>query len=291
MTSSAISKKVQKYYDQEVKDYTKMYKKNYSSYPSNYLRMNIILDRLKKNKIKTILDVGCGTCGPMIKFLQEGYMVQGFDFSKEMIKEGKNELIKAGFSPDLIFFGDLENPSTLPKKKFDAIIASGVFPHIVNESKVLMKLQKYLNKNGKVFIEFRNDLFSIFTFNQYSLDFFLNQLLNKKSLSGSIGKEVKSYLMNKFDVQKSKTKNTKKLSYTDIYAKFHNPLSIKEDLFEPNNFTVNKLHFYHYHSFPTIFHKKYPKLFEKLSLKQEQPNDWRGYLMASAFVVEATKNS
>lgn len=44
--------KVRKYYDQEVKDYTKMYKKNYYEYPSNLIRLNIILDRLKKIKLE-----------------------------------------------------------------------------------------------------------------------------------------------------------------------------------------------------------------------------------------------
>ena len=291
MKSDIRIKKIQEYYDQEVHDYTKMYKKNYSSYPSNLLRMNIILDRLKKNKIKTILDVGCGTCGPMIKFLKEGYKVEGFDFSKEMIKEGKKELEKAGFNSNLIYFANLEKPSTLPKKKFDAIIASGVFPHVPNEVKILKNLQKLLNKNGKVFIEFRNDLFSIFTLNQYSLDFYLNQVLNKKSFSGKLSKEVNNFYNKKFEIPKSKTKKSKKLSYTDIFSKFHNPLSIGAEIFEPANFTINKTHFYHFHALPPIFRKNHPTLFDKLSLKCEKPNDWRGNLMASAFVIEATKNN
>jgi len=72
-------------------------------------------------------------------------------------------------------------------------------------------------------------------------------------------------------------------------AKFRNPLSIENELFEPCNFSLVDIHFYHYHALPPIFENKYPKLFRDMSLKMEKPNDWKGYLMASAYVIEAKK--
>jgi 2-polyprenyl-3-methyl-5-hydroxy-6-metoxy-1,4-benzoquinol methylase len=56
------------------------------------IRLNIVLKRLRENKIKSILDVGCGSCSPMRKLLKEGFKVTGFDFSKEMVEEGKKVL-------------------------------------------------------------------------------------------------------------------------------------------------------------------------------------------------------
>jgi hypothetical protein len=67
-------------------------------------------------------------------------------------------------------------------------------------------------------------------------------------------------------------------------------LTIEDEIFKPNGFSVNKIHFYHYHALPPIFENKYPGLFQELSLRLEKPNDWKGYLMASAYVVEAIKN-
>ena len=52
---------------------------------------------------------------------------------------------------------------------------------------------------------------------------------------------------------------------------------------------VEKIHFYHYHSMPPIFEKKYPKIFRKTSMKLEKPDNWKGYFLSSAFVVEASK--
>lgn len=38
--------------------------------------------------------------------------------------------------------GDVENIKSLPKKKYDAVIALGVFPHILNEKKALVNIKK-----------------------------------------------------------------------------------------------------------------------------------------------------
>lgn len=282
--------KALKYYSQttETKDYVKMYEKGYSKYPANLIRLNIILKRLRKFKINSILDVGCGSCGPMKKLLQEGYKVQGIDFSEKMIEEGGKVLEKSGFSSKLISIGDLEKDSSLPNKKFDSVIALGVFPHILNEKKALSNIRKRLKKGGKAFIEFRNDLFAVYTLNQYSVDFFLNRVVLKKILPKKILRELEEFYSIRFRTHKQIRKDYGKISYDEVLAKFHNPLNIGSELFFPNKFSIDNIHFYHYHALPPIFQSRYPKLFNELSLKLEKPNDWRGYLMASAFVVEAT---
>jgi SAM-dependent methyltransferase len=283
-------KMAKKFYDQEAKDYIRMYREGYKEYPANLIRLNFMVERLKQNRIKTILDAGCGTCGPMIKLLEKGFIVKGFDFSKEMVKEGRKELEKMGYDANLISQADLENDATLPDEKFDAIIALGVFPHILNERKALSNMRKRLKKHGLVFIEFRNDLFAAYTLNRYSLDFFLNRVVELSSLPNGIAEEIVNFYSERLKVDKSDRKEKGKITYTDILAKFHNPLNIDEELFRPTGFSIIKIHFYHYHALPPIFENKYPRLFRELSLKMEKPNDWKGYLMASAYVVEARKN-
>jgi len=280
---------VLKYYDQESQDYNLMYKEGYQNYPANLIRLNMVTELLKKKKVKTILDIGCGTCIPMIRFLNEGFHVKGFDFSKKMIEHGKKELEKAGHDPDLIFYADLEKNKNLPDEKFDAILALGVFPHILDENKALSNMRERLKDQGLVFIEFRNDLFAAYTLNKYSLDFFLNRVIDISSLPNNTSEDVKEFYQERLKVDKPLMKEKNKLFYNDVLAKFRNPLSIEEELFKPNGFEVVNLHFYHYHSLPPVFENKYPDLFRDLSLKMEKPNDWRGYLMASAYVVEARK--
>jgi len=290
MDSDADKERVRKYYDQEAREYSQIYQEELAEYPASLIRLNFIVERLKQNNVKTILDVGCGTCAPMIRLLKEGFQVKGFDFSEDMVKEGRGELEKAGFDPSLIFHGDLEDDSSLPKEKFDAIMALGVLPHISDEAKALTNMRQRLNKGGIVFIQFRNDLFAAFTLNKYSLDFFLNRVIDLGSLPDNVLAEVVSFYSQRLKVDKPDKKTKGKIAYTDIRATFRNPLNIGEELFKPNGFSINKIHFYHYHALPPIFEDKYPGLFRELSLKLEKPNDWKGYLMASAFVVEARKD-
>lgn len=282
--------KSKKFYNQEAKHYIKQYREGYKGYPANLIRLNIIVDRLKKNNVKTILDIGCGTCGPMIiRLLQEGFDVKGFDFSFEMVKQGRKELGKAGYKPELIHCADLEDEKTLVHERFDAILALGVFPHIVGEKRALSNVRKLLNKGGVVFIEFRNDLFAAYTLNKYSLDFFLNKLINVSSLPKDVGEEVIRFYSKRLKVDKPVKKQNGTIAYTDVLAKFHNPLNIGEGLFKPCGFRILNTHFYHYHALPPIFENKFPTFFKEQSLQMEQPDDWRGYLMASAYVIEARK--
>ena len=281
--------KAKNYYDQEAGDYIKQYQDGYDQYPANLIRIKFIIERLKKNNVKTILDAGCGTCGPMIKLLKEGFDVKGFDFSKDMVEQGKKELEKAGYDPELVHSADLENGSGLLRGKFDAILALGVFPHIVDEKKGLSNMGKSLNPNGLVFIEFRNDLFSAYTLNKYSLDFFLNRVIDLNSFPQELRDEVIDFYSERLKVDKPIKEKNGKIRYEDILAKFRNPLSIENELFEPCNFSIVDINFYHYHALPPIFENKYPKLFRELSLKMERSNDWKGYLMASAYVIEAKK--
>lgn len=280
------------YYDQESETYIHQYNENFKEYPANLVRINLVIERLKKNNVKTVLDCGCGSCGPMIKMLDEGFKVKGFDFSEKMINQGKKELEKANYDPDLIYQIDLEDEFIKSDEKFDAVVALGVFPHLLDENKVLLNLRKKLNKNGLIFIEFRNDLFAIFSSNNYSFNFYLNEIVDKNSLPDDVLKDVVNYYSDMFKITKIDkiSENNKKIHYTDGLAKLHNPLNIDDKLFKPTGFSLINNHFYHYHALPPIFEKKYPELFIELSLKLEKPNDWRGNIMASAFVVEARKD-
>jgi len=282
-------KKAQDYYDQESEKYKVMYEEGYEKYPANLIRLKLIINRLKKNNLQNILDVGCGTCIPMIKLLEQGFSVKGFDFSADMIKMGKIELKKEGYDSASIFQADLEDDSSLPEETFDAILALGVFPHISDELKALINMKKRLNDNGKVFIEFRNELFSLFSLNKYSYDFFLNKMMQKDSLPEDISNQVIQFYSKLFNLETSQIENKEKISYHEILARFRNPLTINDELFKPANLDIQKIHFYHYHALPPVFEQKFPKLFYQLSQQLEKPDDWRGNFMCSAFVVEAGK--
>lgn len=279
--------KSKEYYDQVAQTYKQMYEENYDKYPANLIRLKLLIKKLKETNTKTVLDVGCGTCTPMIRLLREGFDVRGCDFSAEMIKIGKHQLIKEQFDPNLISQADIEDDASLPNDKFDSILALGVFPHLVDESKALQNLKKRLNSNGQVFIEFRNELFALFSSNKYTIDLILNKMIDFNSYPKEIQTNLIEFYSNMYGVTKPKKNHDGKISYDEILARFRNPLTIEKDLFLKNGFFVRNIHFYHYHALPPIFAEKYPEFFKTKSMELEEPSSWKGNFMASAFVVEA----
>jgi len=240
---------------------------------------DIIRNRIQRLKIKTILDVGCGAGTPMIEYLKLNYQIKGIDFSAKQLEVAKGELKKNGFNPDLVTEADIENELTLPKENFDCIISVGVFPHLVNSSKALVSFVKMLNEKGKLFIQFKNALFSMFSLNKYSYEFFTHELIDMDSL-GLLQKDVDLFLRSKFSTQ------TENFEF-DVLSKYDNPLTIS-NLFEPLGLQIDKIHFFHYHIAPPILENVHPKLFRKLGYSIENSNDWRGYFLASSFIVEAS---
>ncbi len=289
MNESAGKLKARNYYDQEAEDYIKQYREGYDRYPQNLIRIKFIIERLKKINVKTVLDAGCGTCGPMMRLIKEGFDVRGFDFSEDMVKMGRKELEEAGHSGDLIHWADLEEGTDLGDNRFDAMLALGVFPHILDEKKALTNMGKMLNPGGSVFIEFRNDLFSAFSMNNYSIDFYLNRCIDLDEVPEDLRKDVTEFYTKRLQVEPPVKDESGQLRYTDILAKYKNPLTIGKELFKPCDFEIEDIHFYHYHALPPAYEKTHTKIFRELSMKMEKTNDWRGYLMASAYVVEAKK--
>ena len=72
--------------------YLKVYQDDFDEYPDQRIRLDISKDILKKNKVKSILDVGCGSCVPLYELAKEGYSIKGIDINPEMIKTGKTFL-------------------------------------------------------------------------------------------------------------------------------------------------------------------------------------------------------
>ena len=73
--------------------------------------------------------------------------------------------------------------------------------------------------------------------------------------------------------------------YDQVLSRTHNPFEVCDQFVEAGFRNVRTL-FYHFHILPPMFEKQAPDVFRQLSLEMEQnPADWRGYFMASAFLT------
>jgi SAM-dependent methyltransferase len=276
---------VKSQYELEAEYYDELYNGSSDSHPANKIRIDHTVDIINSIEPDTILDIGCGTGQAMIPLLEGGYDIVGFDFSENMVHQAKENLEDAGFDPTRVRHGDLMN--NIPfDGDFDFAIALGVLPHFEDLAPPLKEI-KNLVKDGDIIVQLRNDLFDIYTLNNYTYEFVWKELLDDISLSDEARTTFDERLRDAYNMdQSSGTDDGSKFKHAS-YQHFHNPLVI-EETFLKSRFQVNDILFFHYHGMLPEFEDQFPDEFLDASLELEDPTDWRGYLMASAFLVYAT---
>ena len=142
-------------------------------------------------------------------------------------------------------------------------------------------------------IEFRNKLFSLFTFNRYTIEFILDDLLLATDPS------VKDALVSELDRRCAVDlppprllRSDGKPDYDAIRARYHNPLELPE-LFSAAGLRFVRIHWYHYHVAPPMLEQKIGReVFRSESMRLEgRTDDWRGHFLCSAGVVEAVRDT
>ena len=137
------------FYDRDVAYYIEMYSKDHKKYPSNQIRLEILLSIFRKYRPGRMLDIGCGPCVPIVHIIKElGCEVSGIDFSDKMIEAGRRYLEEHNVDPQRIKLGDVEKRETMPEGIYDAAYAVGVFPHLEDDSQALLNINRKLRMNG-----------------------------------------------------------------------------------------------------------------------------------------------
>ena len=280
------------YYNNNVERYVYTYKKDYLGYPGNQKRFEIIRSLVKKHAPKKVLYIGCGACMPMVMLMKEfDCIIHGIDFSKKMIDRGKTILQENGFSSDLIHEGDIEHAETLPDDEYDFAIAAGVFTHFPDDNIAFKNIHSKLRNGGVLVVEFRNELFSFFSYNRFSYDFIVNQLIFSQDLPVALKSNVNAFFKKAFDLPSDGDIDYQSTHISNgVIKKFHNPITIASVL-KQAGFVFNSNYFYHFHALPIRFEQFDSKTYSNLSVKCEDPTDWKGYFMASAFVSEGIKGT
>lgn len=298
---------VAKHYNGSAENYHLQYERNLITdvgrdYPANYFRLHQLLNSFTQNNVRKVIEVGVGEGTPLVTLSKAGMDVCGFDISHKMVEKARTNFTKNGLSPENIIFGDIQDPITysplLKAGQFDALLAMGVLPHVRNEEFVLKNMKNLVKPNGRVFIEFRNKLFSLFTFNRYTYEFIMEDLLDGVSsqLKSIVSKNLKDRLQMNLPTPRMTGESAnlndfsadgEVLGYDAILSKFHNPFEMI-DLFEKIGFKESKLHWYHYHPAMPNLSEEDPHLFRDEALKLEHNNsNWKGMFLCSAFVIEA----
>lgn len=263
-------------------------------YPQNYFRLQILVERLRALGARSVYEVGVGEGTPLALLAGAGLSVSGCDISLNMVKQTRQRLRRAGVNPRVVQWGDIEDNLSIANQmaggERDAVIALGVMPHVKNDRLALTHMRLLVRSGGRVFVEFRNKLFSLFTFNRLTKEFVLNDLL------AGVADDVKALVADDLDRRlaldepRRRVPNQRTESYDDIPAKFHNPLAIQE-LFAEAGFGACRLHWYHHHAAPPLLESKMrDRVWQESSRLEHRPGAWQSPFLCSAFIVEAEKS-
>ena len=263
-------------------------------YPANYFRLQLVQRLLAAAGSTSVYELGCGDATPLVHIAGTGVRVAGNDLSEQMVRVAHANLSAAGLDPSLVTHLDAQDPEAMSDEQqrrglFDSVIAMGVIPHVSDDDAFVTAMDGFLRPGGQLLLQFRNSLFSMFTFNRLTKEFVLDELL--VGVPAVIKEVVATDLDSRLAVDKPplRTRPTGD-GYDEILSRFHNPFELAE-IVRAHGYSDLRFHWYNYHpAYPMLAGQIDPKTFRQAQMDLEGDTSWRGMFLCSAGVIEATKN-
>jgi len=263
-----------------------------TEYPANLFRLKRVRERVQALGLRSIYELGIGDGSPLAAMAELGLRVAGSDLTEGMLAVAKAQFQERGLDPSVLTLGDIEDRATLTEAiatgPYDGVMALGVLPHVRDEATVIENMSAFIAPGGTLFLQFRNALMSMWSFNRLTLEFILDDLL--VSQPGSVKDVVRAGLEPRLAMDKPPKREWQAdgPAYDEILAKFHNPFELA-DLVRAHGFTDVRYHWYNYHVTPPMIAAELGPDFRTLGMAMEPSTDWRGMFLCSAGVIEATK--
>jgi len=260
-------------------------------YPANHFAFRQVLNALREERVENrsrtprLIEVGIGGGAAISIYANAGFDVWGFDNNPDMVKTSKSVMQQLGLPAGQVAWGDIEDSLSLSpfdaQGGFDSLLAMGVLPHVEHEVVALENMRQLVRPGGTVIVECRNKLFSLFTFNRFTLEFIMDDLL--AGVTGEVRDAAADFLATRVDT------GMPPLPSSGHEAKYHNPLTIDQQ-FLAAGFKDIKILPFHYHAAMPRFEKPLGEAFRAQSIAMEnESSGWRGLFLCSAFVVMARR--
>jgi 2-polyprenyl-3-methyl-5-hydroxy-6-metoxy-1,4-benzoquinol methylase len=130
-----------------VKEWDNLYEEGHWDYLEDYgeaARYDVITGMIRRRKsVKTLLDLGCGSC-VLAEYLEnERYAYTGIDFSSKAI-EKSNPAYGSFYTADVT--------SYIPEHKYDCIVVNEVLYYISDQIGLIQKYMDWLTEDGFIII-------------------------------------------------------------------------------------------------------------------------------------------
>jgi len=289
---------VSAHYDGSAPTYHEQYDPNLiwknDEYPANYFRLQKVIEILKERGVGSLYDLGAGEASPMIAIREAlGIEIRGSDLSPEMVRLGRDNLIQHEMDADWLTEVDIRDLGAIEAEaarvgQFDSVIALGVIPHVADDRWFVEAMSLFLKPGGTLILQFRNSMFSMFTFNRLTKEFILEELM--EPVPEQFRNAVEADLDQRLAVDKPPIRRREDgHGYDEILSKFNNPFELAE-VVKSQGFTDLSYRWYNFHpTYPMIAGSIDPKEYRQAQIDLESDTSWRGMFLCSAGMIIATK--
>jgi 2-polyprenyl-3-methyl-5-hydroxy-6-metoxy-1,4-benzoquinol methylase len=288
---------VASHYDGSASTYADQYNEDKiwtnEEYPANFFRLKLVRRILADAGVTSLYEHGVGDATPLVTIAGDGIRVAGNDVSPEMVKFARANMTEHGLDPEAINLLDVQSHDAIDTERkragsFEAVMALGVIPHVEDDRWFVDSMDKFLEPGGRLLLQFRNSMFSMFTFNRLTKEFVMDELLPE--VPESIREIVSTDLDQRLAVDKP-PKRTRPTGdgYDEILSKFHNPFELSE-IVKSFGYKDLQFHWYNYHpAYPMLAGSIDPKVYRQAQMDLEGDTSWRGMFLCSAGLIEAVK--
>ena len=288
---------VASHYDGSASTYSDQYNEEKiwtnEEYPANFFRLKLVRRILTDAGVTSLYEHGVGDATPLVTIAGDGIRVAGNDVSPEMVKFARANMTEHGLDPESINLLDVQSYDAIDAERrragsFEAVMALGVIPHVEDDRWFVDSMDKFLEPGGRLLLQFRNSMFSMFTFNRLTKEFVMDELL--PDVPENIREIVSADLDQRLAVDKP-PKRTRPTGdgYDEILSKFHNPFELSE-IVKSFGYKELQFHWYNYHpAYPMLAGSIDPKVYRQAQMDLEGDTSWRGMFLCSAGLIEAAK--
>ncbi|CAB4990609.1 unannotated protein [freshwater metagenome] len=289
---------VMKHYDGSAPTYHEQYDPDLlwanAEYPANLFRLQLVARLLKAAGARSVYELGTGEATPMIKLHQAlGINVAGSDLSPEMVRLGQENLERHGLDAGLLSLVDAQDEAAVRAERSlrgesDAVIALGVIPHVTDDAAFVRSMSLFCRPGGTLLLQFRNSMFSMFTFNRLTKEFILDELMAPvpQEFKDAVAADLDTRLA--VDMPRVRRRDDG-YGYDEVLSRFHNPFELA-DVVRAEGYTDVRFHWYNYHpTYPMLRGQFEDRAYREAQMALEQEGTWRGMFLCSSGVIEATR--
>jgi SAM-dependent methyltransferase len=240
----------------------------------------------RRRRAPRIVDFGCGQGRLLGHLIASGFDAIGMEKHEGMRRAAEAVLAAAGHA-DRIVEGGVDDFASLPSESFDIVIMMGVLQYVSEDDyrKAIEAVPRILRPNGCLAATFQNSFFDLYTFNKYTIDFFIHQLVGP--LADSTHKKTIEKCISELIVNPDKPPYSADRARDNVFVRLTNPLLLSAE-FRLHGLELREKYFYDFFGLPPLLQSKHQAIAQAIAshFELERASSWHGHFMANAFLAE-----